>query len=167
MSHPVIFYDGVCGLCDRSIRFVLRHDHAGRVRFAPLQGALAARVLAAHGRDAGQLDTVYLLDGGRLLAKSDAVCAILHLLGGPWRLLALLRVLPRALRDRAYDAVAGGRYRWFGRFDTCPVPPPHLRERFLAAGLDADTAAETAAPDPASTSPHDDARQPGALRIPA
>lgn len=167
MPHPVILYDGVCGLCDRSVRFVLRHDHAGRFRFAPLQGEFAARALARHGRDAADLDTVYLLDGERLLAKSDAVCAILDALGGAWRLLALLRVLPRALRDRAYDAVAGNRYRWFGRFDACALPPPHLRERFLAAGLDADAPAETGAPGAASTSRDEKPEQTHPLRVSA
>lgn len=135
MPHPVILYDGVCGLCDRTIRFVVRHDQAGRFRFAPLQSAFAAGVLARHGREAARLDTVYLLRGAQLLAKSDAVCAILYELGGIWRLPALLRFLPRGLRDRAYDALAGRRYRWFGRFDQCPVPPAHLRERFVAAAV--------------------------------
>lgn len=133
----MIFYDGVCGLCDRTVRFVLRRDDAGRFRFAPLQSDYAAVVLARHGRDAGDLDSVSLLldpggPGERLLAKSDAVLAILDGLGGAWRLAALARWLPRAWRDAAYDALARRRYRWFGRFEQCPIPSPPLRARLAA-----------------------------------
>ncbi len=134
MSEPaVLFYDGVCGLCDRTVRFVLRHDRRRRFRFAPLQSPYAREALARHGRDARQLDTVALLLGEHLLEKSDAVGAILRELGGGWRLLALLRLLPRGLRDAAYDFVARHRYRWFGQYAACPLPSPELRER-LAEG---------------------------------
>ncbi|HSP98856.1 MAG TPA: DCC1-like thiol-disulfide oxidoreductase family protein [Candidatus Dormibacteraeota bacterium] len=140
MTPAVILYDGVCGFCDRTVRFVLRHDPDGRFRFAPLQSAYAAAALARHGRDAGDLDSVALLlepdtDRERLLARSDAVLAILRRLGGAWRLAALARWLPRGLRDAAYDAFARRRYRWFGRFDQCPIPSPELRAR-LAVALD-------------------------------
>ena len=137
----VIFYDGVCGLCDRTVRFVLRRDHAGRFRFATLQSDYAAAALARHGRDATDLDSVCLLldpdgPGERLLAKSDAVFAILDGLGGVWRLAAAARWLPRAWRDAAYDALANRRYRWFGRFDQCPIPSPELRARLAAAAIE-------------------------------
>lgn len=140
---PILFFDGVCGFCNRAVQFVLRHDRAARFRFAPLQGDLAHSLLARHGRDARDLDTMYLaLDAGtdheRLLAKSDAVMAVLRELGGWWALLAAARIVPRALRDRAYDVVARNRYRWFGRYDACPLPAPGVRERFI--GLDAESA---------------------------
>jgi predicted DCC family thiol-disulfide oxidoreductase YuxK len=141
MPPAVIFYDGVCGFCDRTVRFVLRHDPEGRFRFAPLQSAYAAAALARHGRDAGDLDSVALLldpdtDRERLLARSDAVVAILRGLGGVWRLAALVAWLPRGLRDAAYDAFARRRYRWFGRFDECPIPSAELRARLAAAAVD-------------------------------
>ncbi len=128
-SGPILFYDGVCGLCNRAVQFVLRHDTAGRFRFAALQSDFARAVLGRHGRDARELDTMYLLlDAGspseRLLAKSDGILTILGELGGVWKLPAIARVLPRALRDRAYDFVARNRYRWFGRSDRCALPPP-------------------------------------------
>ena len=146
MPPAVIFYDGVCGFCDRTVRFVLRRDPEGRFRFAPLQSAYAAAALARHGRDAGDLDSVALLldpdtDRERLLARSDAVVAILQGLGGVWRLAALVRWLPRRLRDAAYDAFAKRRYRWFGRFDQCPIPSPELRARLAATALDQEDAA--------------------------
>ncbi|MBX3024163.1 DUF393 domain-containing protein [bacterium] len=145
MAAAVILYDGVCGFCDRTVRFVLRRDARGRFRFAPLQSDFAAAALARHGRDAGDLDTVALLrDAGsadeRLLVKSDAVLAILRELGGGWALLGPLRWLPRRLRDAAYDAFARRRYAWFGRFDACPLPTPELRARLAASPSDAETA---------------------------
>jgi predicted DCC family thiol-disulfide oxidoreductase YuxK len=133
---PIILYDGVCGLCHRLNRFVLARDPAGRFRFAALQSALAGEILARHGRDPQDLDTLYLVLGHgradeRLLRKSDAALWILRELGGPWRAASLLRVVPRALRDLGYDLVARTRYRLFGRYDACPIPDPRHRARFL------------------------------------
>jgi predicted DCC family thiol-disulfide oxidoreductase YuxK len=139
MAPAVILYDGVCGFCDRTVRFVLQRDRDARLfRFAPLQSAYAGDVLARHGRNAQDLDTVSLvLDPDapteRVLVKSDAVCAIFDRLGGVWRIAALARWLPRRIRDTAYDAFASRRYRWFGRFDECPLPSPELRARLAAA----------------------------------
>jgi predicted DCC family thiol-disulfide oxidoreductase YuxK len=133
---PVILYDGVCGLCHRLNRFVLARDPAGRFRFAALQSAPAREILARHGRDPRDLDTLYLVlgHGGRderLLRKSDAALWILRELGGPWRGASLLRLVPRPVRDLGYDLVARTRYRLFGRYDTCPLPDPRHRARFL------------------------------------
>jgi predicted DCC family thiol-disulfide oxidoreductase YuxK len=135
-AAPIILYDGVCGLCHRLNRFVLARDVAGRFRFAALQGALAREILARHGRDARDLDTLYLVLGHgrpdeRLLRKSDAVLWILRELGGGWRAAGALGVLPGRLRDLGYDLVARARYRLFGRYETCPLPDPRYRARFL------------------------------------
>jgi predicted DCC family thiol-disulfide oxidoreductase YuxK len=144
-AGPILFYDGVCGLCDRTVQFVLRHDRRGRVRFAALQSASARRMLARHGRDPSRLDTMYLLlspgaPTERLLDRSDGILGVLDQLGGIWRVSTAAWVVPRFLRDRAYDLVARNRYRWFGRYDRCILPPPNARERFL----DDDEADETA-----------------------
>jgi predicted DCC family thiol-disulfide oxidoreductase YuxK len=133
---PIILYDGVCGLCNRLNGFVLARDPAGRFRFASLQGALAGEILTRHGRDPRDLDTLYLVldpgrSGERLLRKSDAALWILGELGGAWRMTAALRLVPRSLRDLGYDVVARTRYRLFGRYDTCPLPDPRHRSRFL------------------------------------
>ncbi len=137
---PVLLFDGVCVFCNGAVQFVLRHDSAGRFHFAPLQSAFAQRVLTRHGRDPHDLDTMYLVLGAdtsheRLLAKSDGILAVLHGLGGAWRLLSLLpRVVPRAVRDCAYDRFVRNRYRWFGRTDQCAVPSPDVRARFIDIG---------------------------------
>jgi predicted DCC family thiol-disulfide oxidoreductase YuxK len=138
-AGPILFYDGVCGLCDRTVQFVLRHDRRGRFRFAALQSAGARRMLARYERDPDRLDTMYLLlDPGapteRLLDRSDGILGVLEQLGGAWRLSAAARAVPRFLRDRAYDLVARHRYRWFGRHDHCALPPPSMRARFLDDG---------------------------------
>jgi predicted DCC family thiol-disulfide oxidoreductase YuxK len=135
-AGPIILYDGVCGLCHRLNRFVLARDPTGRFRFAALQSALARETLARHGRDPLDLDTLYVVLGHgrpdeRLLGKSEAALWILRELGGAWRAAAMLRVLPRWLRDPGYDLVARTRYRLFGRYDACPLPDPRHRARFL------------------------------------
>jgi predicted DCC family thiol-disulfide oxidoreductase YuxK len=151
MAHPILLYDGVCGLCNRLNQFVLRRDPQGIFRFASLQSPLTGRILARHGEDASDLDTVYVVlnyqlekrcatEGAsrhgepeeRLLARSDAVIFVLEQLGGVWALAArLAQLLPRWLRDGAYRVVARHRYRIFGRYETCLVPDAQNRERFL------------------------------------
>ena len=127
---PILFFDGVCGLCSLLVDFSLRHDRNGLVRFAPLQGAMAAALLTDD--DITDLDTVVFADDGVLLRHSSAVVGLLRQLGGPWRFLAtLLWLVPRPLRDVGYRIVARSRYRIFGRKDTCRVPTPGERERFL------------------------------------
>jgi len=142
MPHPIILYDGVCGLCNRLNQFVLRHDREGIFRFASLQSPLAARILARHGANPQDLDTVYVVlnhdltkeaqADERLLPRSDAVIYVLKRLGGIWRLLGLyLQLVPRFLRDWEYRVIARKRYRAFGRFETCSLPSAETRDRFL------------------------------------
>ncbi|MFZ0807145.1 MAG: DCC1-like thiol-disulfide oxidoreductase family protein [Candidatus Sulfotelmatobacter sp.] len=139
MTEPIILYDGVCGLCNRFVQFVLKRDPAARFRFAALQGEIAATILSRHNQSPTALDTLYLLapspdspDGELLLARSDAVIFILRALGGIWPAVAFtLRLTPRPIRDWGYNLVARHRYRTFGRFDSCPLPTPETRARFL------------------------------------
>ena len=138
-GEHLLLYDGVCGLCNRVNRFVLRRDRAGTFDFAALQSRTAREVLAPFGVDPGQLRTFYVIAGYRgadpiLLERSRAALFVLRTLGGPWKALTLLGVLPRTLLDAAYDAVARRRYRLFGRFDVCPLPAPEHRRRFLDVG---------------------------------
>ena len=128
-----VFYDGHCGLCHRAVKFILKHDRSGSAfRFAPLQGeTIQSRVPA--DRLASLPDSfVVLTRDGTLLMRSNASLYILQSLGGGWKTLAkALGVVPRGLRDLAYDFVARIRYRVFGRRDDlCPIVPPDLRARF-------------------------------------
>lgn len=133
----VVFYDGVCGLCNGLVRFLLTRDRHARLRFAPLQGTLARTALGPHGYDPSDLDTVYVIadrdtPSERVLAKSAAILHALDSLGGGWRGLARAgSIVPVALADAVYDAVATRRYRTFGKLESCPLPPPEWRTRFI------------------------------------
>ena len=129
--EEVILFDGECNLCDWSVRFVVRHDPRGRFRLAALQSPAGQRLLAERGVDPRGIDSVVLIEGERWYARSEAALRIARGLAGPWPLLSALRIVPRPLRDWAYDAVARNRFRWFGRRDACLLPTPALRERFL------------------------------------
>jgi predicted DCC family thiol-disulfide oxidoreductase YuxK len=133
----ILLYDGVCGLCNRFVQFILRHDRNAIFRFASLQNPFAARILARHGINPTDLDTFYVvldydLPNESLLSRSDAVAFVLKQLGGPWSPAAhLLQLLPKFLRDPAYNAVARHRHRIFGRLDVCTVPRDADHKRFL------------------------------------
>jgi len=136
-ANPIVLYDGVCALCDRLVTFVLARDRAATFRFASLQGDLARTTLIRHGRNPGELTTLVLvLDPGlpteRLLDKSSAALQLLKQLPGGWRALGhVMALAPAPVRDMVYDLVARTRYRTFGKYDVCPVPPPAVRDRFL------------------------------------
>lgn len=131
----VVLYDGECGLCDRSVQWILDHDPQGRFSFAPLQGPTAAALRVAHPQIPQELSTMVLVrtDGGsrQVQLRSRAVLSILGEIGGLWGVLGWLRVLPAALTDLGYRAVAALRYRLWGRLDACRLPQPHERARFL------------------------------------
>jgi predicted DCC family thiol-disulfide oxidoreductase YuxK len=131
----VLLYDGLCGFCNGTVRFVLDRDAGGAMRFAALQGEYAASVLAGHPSMDG-IDSLVLIDtdgvgNERVLIRSDAVLRVARYLGGPWRLFGIFRLVPRPLRDWAYSLFARFRYRLFGRYDACPLPAPAVRERFI------------------------------------
>ncbi len=126
---PVIFFDGVCGLCNRFIDFVIARDRAGLFRFATLQGETARERLAGADLD---LNTMVLWEEQGILRKSTAAARILIRLGGVWGLCGTaLRLVPRPLRDIGYSLVARNRYRLFGKKATCRMPTPAERARFL------------------------------------
>jgi predicted DCC family thiol-disulfide oxidoreductase YuxK len=136
-SNVIILYDGVCGLCNRWVQLVLKHDSRDRFRFASLQSDFSARLLARHGVTPQLLDTMYAvlnhsLAEERLVSRSAAVVAILRELAGVWGALgALLAFLPETLRDAAYNLLARHRYRIFGKYDACPLPDEQYRNRFI------------------------------------
>jgi predicted DCC family thiol-disulfide oxidoreductase YuxK len=136
MSGPVLLYDGLCGLCDRSVQFVLRHDRRGVIRFATLQGEYARGVLARHPGLAG-VDSLVFVETDpatgeeRVATRSTGTLRIARYLGGPWPLARVFSLVPRFLRDAAYDLVARTRFRLFGRLDRCRVPEPAQRARFI------------------------------------
>jgi predicted DCC family thiol-disulfide oxidoreductase YuxK len=135
MNAPVILYDGNCGFCDRTVKFVLRRDPHGPLRFAALQSEFGQALVARHPALAGVDSVVWAerVNGAeQVRIRTDAALRLGTYLGGPWRVLAMLgRIVPRALRDAAYDAFARRRYRWFGTADACELPGVEERKRFI------------------------------------
>lgn len=136
-SKPIILYDGVCGLCNRLVQFLLKHDRDGRLQFASLQSDFADKVLSRHGLNAKDLDTVHVVENydqqdERVLQRSDAILRAGRELGGFWSASSsIARVVPRPLRDLVYRFVATNRYRVFGKYDSCMLPDANQRSRFL------------------------------------
>lgn len=127
---PVLLYDGTCGLCARSVQFVLMHDRRRALRFAPLHGSYA-RTLTAQHPELNDVESVVWYDASGVRLRSDGVLAVLDYLGGGWRVLSGLgHLVPRPLRDALYDAIARRRFRLAAR--ACPLPAPDERDRFLA-----------------------------------
>lgn len=136
-AGPILFYDGVCGLCNTLVQFLLKRDKRGRLRFASLQSNFAEKVLRRHGFDPKDLDTLHVVENyeqpdERVLQRSDAILRAGRELGGHWGVLAAMaKIIPRPLRDIAYRYVAQNRYRVFGKYEACMLPDPNQRSRFL------------------------------------
>jgi predicted DCC family thiol-disulfide oxidoreductase YuxK len=135
-TYPVLLYDGTCGFCAASVQLVLRHDRWGTLRFAALQGEFGAAVRARHPELRG-VDSIVWLDApgatgrDRVLVRSDAALRAARYLGGWWRVALTGRVVPRPIRDAAYDLIARHRHSLPGTGPACLVPSPEVRERFL------------------------------------
>ncbi len=127
---PLLLYDGLCALCNGWVRFLLRVDRGGPLRFAALASATGDRIRTAHPELTG-VDSLVFVEGERAAVRSTAVLRIFRYLGGPWRLFLIGWIVPREIRDSLYDVVAFWRYRLFGRHAACLVPPADARGRFL------------------------------------
>ena len=126
---PIVYFDGVCGLCNRFVDFLLRRDHRRQFRFAPLQGETAAARLRVRPGIAPR--TIVLEDDEGIWERSRAVLRILRRLGGVWSATRILLLVPAPVRDWMYDLIAQRRYAWFGQRESCRLPTPDERERFL------------------------------------
>lgn len=135
LENPVILFDGVCNLCERSVQLVIRNDRKRLFRFASLQSGYAQRLLEQHDYQHDELSSVLLVMDGVVYRKSRAALRIARRMDGAWPLIYYLFVLvPAPLADVVYDFVGNRRYRWFGRKEACWVPDEDLRSRFLDGG---------------------------------
>jgi predicted DCC family thiol-disulfide oxidoreductase YuxK len=130
----VMLYDGVCGFCNKSVQFVLDHDRRGTMRFAALQSDFGLAAIARHpGLE--KVDSVVLLDRTgveeKVFIRSAAALRLSGYIGGIWGWARVAYIIPRPIRDFFYDLFARYRYRLFGKYDSCLLPPPEVRERFL------------------------------------
>ena len=130
-KHPVVLFDGVCNLCNRSVQLLIRLDSKKVFRFASLQSAFAKKQLAAPNMPTNLPDSIVLILGSQVFFRSDAILRIAWILGGLWRISIVGYLVPRVVRDCLYDTIAAKRYSLFGKRDQCMVPNPELRSRFL------------------------------------
>lgn len=132
----ILFFDGTCGVCSASVQFILAHERSKTLRFAALQDRIGTELLDRHPH-LGSVDSLVWYEHATasqpetVLVKSDAVLRIARYLGGGWRLFGLASLIPRAVRNFAYDLVARNRHRILGSTERCLIPPPEARERFI------------------------------------
>jgi predicted DCC family thiol-disulfide oxidoreductase YuxK len=137
MTPPLMLYDGSCGFCAASVQFILRHERQHTLRFAALESDAAAEIRARHPELQGVDSMVWVEPapgGERVEVRANAVLRAADYVGGPWRLAALGRLLPRPLRDALYDLVARHRHRFLRDPEHCFLPPPSVRGRFIDLG---------------------------------
>lgn len=132
----LVLYDGVCGLCNHLLQFLLKHDHRAVFSFASLQSATGQAMVARWGGNPDDLASFYVVADfrtphARAFTKSDAALFVARELGWPWRAFRVAGVVPLALRNRVYDVIARTRYRIFGRYEQCLMPRADVRSRFV------------------------------------
>ena len=130
-ATPVILFDGVCNFCNYWVNFAIERDPEKTLRFTPLQGETAKQLLPQFHIDPTALSSVIFIDSGKAYTQSSAALRICKHLDGGWKLFYGLMIIPKFIRDFFYNIIARNRYKWFGRKESCRVPTPELRERFL------------------------------------
>ncbi len=131
MAVAIVLFDGICNLCNASVRFIMERDPEGYFQFASLQSAVGQQLLQQYGLMQAPLASIVLIEAGQAYTHSDAALRIAQHLARPWPLLAYARWIPRPLRDAVYGWIANNRYRWFGQSAQCMMPSRQTRSRFL------------------------------------
>jgi len=129
--NSIVLFDGVCNFCSDSVNFIIARDHAAHFKFAPLQSEIAQELLNKFGVTREETDSVILIEDEKAYLYSDAAIGIARNLDGAWKYCALTSIIPRSIRDFCYKLFARNRYRLFGRKDSCMIPTPEIRARFL------------------------------------
>jgi predicted DCC family thiol-disulfide oxidoreductase YuxK len=127
----VILFDGVCNFCNGAINLVLKQDRHDQFRFAPLQSVAGQQLLRQHQLPVNDFESFVLVMDGKIYQKSTAALKVMRRLPWVWQPLQLFWIVPRPLRDAVYAFVARNRYRWFGKKESCMIPTPQMRARFL------------------------------------
>lgn len=130
-KHGIILFDGVCNFCNASINFVIDHDPKKHFKFAPLQSEIGQAILRKFNKNTEDFDSVILLKDNQLYQKSAAALEITEHLSGFWKYLSIFKIFPTFILNFFYDIIAKNRYKIFGKTDSCRMPTPELRERFL------------------------------------
>lgn len=130
-ARAIVLFDGVCNLCNTSVNFLIDRDPEGRFVFGALQSEEGLAVLRKHGLPEYYFDSIVLIEGRNVWTASDAVLEISRHMPGLWPALRVFRIVPKAIRDAVYNWIAANRYRWFGKRESCRLPTPENRSRFL------------------------------------
>ncbi|MEA5459090.1 thiol-disulfide oxidoreductase DCC family protein [Arcicella sp. LKC2W] len=130
-QYQIILFDGVCNFCNASINFIIDHDPEKHFKFAPLQSDFGQKILGQFNKNTEDFDSVILLKNNQLYQKSEAALEITKHLSGFWKYLTIFRILPTFVLNFFYDIIATNRYLIFGKSDSCRMPTPDLKERFL------------------------------------
>ena len=131
IEHPILFFDGVCNLCNASVQFVIKRDKKSSLKFASLQSNKAKELLPERLTQEDNLESIVLYQGGQLFEKSTAALMVAKKLTGLWPLLYVFMIVPKFIRDAVYSFIAKNRYKWFGRKDQCMIPSPEMKLRFI------------------------------------
>ncbi|MBD3223429.1 MAG: DUF393 domain-containing protein [Caldithrix sp.] len=132
LPRHLIFFDGLCLMCNKSVQFLMRHDHQKKFYFSSLQSDYAKQFMHKQPSWYQNIDSIVYYREGAIFIKSDAVLQIFIALGGRWRFAKLFCIIPRKIRDYIYDSIAGSRYKWFNPITSCPLPPDEWKNHFLA-----------------------------------
>lgn len=132
---PIVFFDGVCNLCNNSVDFIIRRDPEAIFRFSSLQSTVAKELVAPEIKEKN-LRSILLLKNGVVFQKSNAVLEIVRHLNGFWPIFYIFKVIPKFIRDALYNLVSNHRYRWFGKRNTCRVPTAEEKARFVEDFID-------------------------------
>jgi predicted DCC family thiol-disulfide oxidoreductase YuxK len=130
-NQPVVLFDGVCNLCNGSVQWLILRDPNSKLRFAALQSDFGQNILKKNNLNTLDFNSFILVEGEKIWLKSDAALRVVSYLGGGWSWLRLLQIVPTFIRNFFYDIMAKNRYRWFGKKESCWLPTPELRARFL------------------------------------
>ncbi len=130
-DKPILFFDGVCNLCEGFVQWVIKRDPNGTIYYASLQSDFAKAFTASTDLKVEDVSSVILYHQGRFYTESDAPLQLAALLGFPWKLVYPFVIIPRIIRDNIYRWIASNRYRWYGKKEQCMIPTPALQRRFL------------------------------------
>ena len=135
LPNHIIFFDGVCNLCNSSVNFIIRYDKRNIFHFASLQWDVARELLSENYPEGDDFQTILYYENGKIYEKSTAVLRIARKLGYPWKAAYGFIIVPKFIREAIYLLISRNRYKWFGRRDRCMIPSPELKNKFLNSSL--------------------------------
>ena len=129
--NRMVLFDGECNFCDSSVQFIINHDPRGLFYFAPLKSEVGKEMLVKYDISP-EINSIVLIENEKAYVKSTAALRICRQLRGAWKCFYVFKFVPISGRDFAYDLIAKNRYKWFGKKESCKLPPPNIRKRFLS-----------------------------------